>query len=133
MIGDADWEENFWYDDQIGKYNYNTGEVSDDVDGEFRGFAQLVWDETTEVGCGKVRFTDEDLGEEVEFGDKVAPDEREVRFTWSCDLCRDLVLEVILDLLGLFNLLRFDIGTRLPPLSSKDIELLGATTPFDLV
>ena len=67
MIGDADWEENFWYDDQIGKYNYNTGEVSDDVDGEFKGFAQLVWDETTEVGCGKVRFDDEDLGEEVEF------------------------------------------------------------------
>ena len=72
------------------------------------------------------------LGEDVEFGDNVVPEDLEGRFNRSVDLCSDLVLEVMLDLLGLFNLLRFDIGTRLPPESSRDIELLGATTPFDL-
>jgi len=72
------------------------------------------------------------LGEDAEFGDSVVPFALEGRFNLSCDLCRDLVLDVILDLLGLFNLFRFDIGTRFPPESNKDIELLGAITPFDL-
>lgn len=74
------------------------------------------------------------LGEAVEFGDNVVPFDLEVIFTWSCDLWRDLVLDDILDLLGLFSLFRFDMGTRLPPPSNKDIEFRGAITlaPFDL-
>ena len=74
------------------------------------------------------------IGDDIEFGDNVVPEDLEVKFTWSCDLCSDLLLDEILDLLGLFNLLRFDIGTLRPPPSSNDIELLGAITlvPLDL-
>ena len=55
MIGDGDWEEEFWYEDQLGKYDYSTGEVTDDEDGEIGSFIQMLWDETTEIGCAKAR------------------------------------------------------------------------------
>jgi len=53
-----DWEEEGWYDSEEPNYDYSTGGSSNG--GVIGHFTQMVWDETTKLGCGIAR-TDEIL------------------------------------------------------------------------
>ena len=53
LEADNDWVETMWYDDQRGNYRYSDGTSTG---GEIYAFTQVVYDETTEIGCAILKF-----------------------------------------------------------------------------
>ena len=48
--------EQGWYEGEIPFYDFETGENLEPEDEQIGHFTQMVWDDTTEIGCGEARF-----------------------------------------------------------------------------
>ena len=55
-----------WYDEEIPYYDWVTGE-STDVSKQIGHFTQMVWTDTTHIGCAETRITRTSLGVDTNY------------------------------------------------------------------